>query len=322
LRRFHYRFFGLTLAANRPLPPLASVAARGADITLEVTTPESLPCRDLAWVMPDPPRPLWRAPGDHGTYLRLNYSGEGASAEFVIDDTGSSVWAAWSESAAPEEAIELLLGPVFTCVMAQRGLTCLHAGVVEIDGRVVALVGPRGSGKSTMALALVHRGAALISDDVAVVTDLDGHPAVSGGAPRIRMRPDSAVELCGSFDVLEPMWVHEERRPAKRYVELPDESAADGVGPFRLDAVYLLVAPDATRQDASIRSVSALDALPRLMADRHMASALDRDGHRRDFACLARVAETVPIREVLRPAGVQTTKSTIDKLLADVHSGA
>lgn len=41
----------------------------------------------------------------------------------------------------------------------------IHATAVVIDGRAALLIGPSGSGKSDLALRLIDRGAALVSDD-------------------------------------------------------------------------------------------------------------------------------------------------------------
>lgn len=50
----------------------------------------------------------------------------------------------------------------------------LHATSVAINGRVVLLRGPSGSGKSDLALRLIDRGAALVSDDYTLVKRVDG----------------------------------------------------------------------------------------------------------------------------------------------------
>lgn len=45
----------------------------------------------------------------------------------------------------------------------------IHASCVMIDGAAVLLHGPSGSGKSDLALRLIDRGAALVSDDYTIL---------------------------------------------------------------------------------------------------------------------------------------------------------
>ena len=46
----------------------------------------------------------------------------------------------------------------------------IHASTVAIGGRAVLLEGPSGAGKSDLALRLIDRGAALVSDDYTMLT--------------------------------------------------------------------------------------------------------------------------------------------------------
>ena len=46
-----------------------------------------------------------------------------------------------------------------------------QATTVELNGRALMITGPSGSGKSSLALALIERGARLIADDVTEVRD-------------------------------------------------------------------------------------------------------------------------------------------------------
>jgi hypothetical protein len=65
-----------------------------------------------------------------------------------------------------------------TLVRALPGVYLLHAVVVARDGRAWVVSGPAGSGKTSLARALVARGFRLMSDDLAPLTAADGrvHP--------------------------------------------------------------------------------------------------------------------------------------------------
>ena len=67
----------------------------------------------------------------------------------------------------------------------------INASVVAIDGRALMIEGPAGSGKSSLALALIDRGADLIGDDGAELERVDGkvfaaHPPHTAGLLEIR----------------------------------------------------------------------------------------------------------------------------------------
>ncbi len=54
--------------------------------------------------------------------------------------------------------------------------TTIQASAVAIAGRALFLVGAPGSGKSSLALQLIDRGAVLISDDLVHISLVDGWP--------------------------------------------------------------------------------------------------------------------------------------------------
>jgi hypothetical protein len=315
----YYRYHGLVLGANEPLARLDRVEGATCDIAIHVLEPGELPRRDLPWVVADAARESWRAAAPSGTWLRLRWGIESEWAELVVNPDGSEVWVGRAETVLWPDACELLLGPFFSCVMAQRGVTCVHAAVVMIDGRVVALVGQSGTGKSTTTTAFLNRGAALVADDVAVLTEVHGHPAVQPGSPRLRLLRETADALTESYDALEPMWLDEPRRPPKRYLVVDDDSRISDEGPVAIDGVYFLGQRDATAQAPEITPLTPPQALAGLMAHRHMVTALDARDHQRDFATLARLAQTVPARELRRPDGLASVGDTLDLISADAR---
>lgn len=69
---------------------------------------------------------------------------------------------------------------------------------VAIDGRALVISGPPGSGKSSLALALIDRGAVLIGDDAVSITLRGSHPLASpppNTAGMLEIRNVGIVEL-------------------------------------------------------------------------------------------------------------------------------
>jgi serine kinase of HPr protein (carbohydrate metabolism regulator) len=60
----------------------------------------------------------------------------------------------------------------------------VHASTVALDGRAVLISGPSGSGKSDLALRLLDRGFALVSDDQTIVRR-DGERLIASPPPNI-----------------------------------------------------------------------------------------------------------------------------------------
>ena len=60
----------------------------------------------------------------------------------------------------------------------------LHASCVAVDGRGLLILGPSGSGKSSLALQMIGLGAMLVADDQVDVT-LAGDALVAGAPPAL-----------------------------------------------------------------------------------------------------------------------------------------
>jgi len=98
-------------------------------------------------------------------------------------------------------------GMVLAMLLQQRGLCVLHASVARIHGEAVALCGPVGAGKSTLAAALVQRGFELLSDDNAAVSLEGRNPTVAPAYPFVKLYPEIAASL--GFDESEMRSLHQ-----------------------------------------------------------------------------------------------------------------
>lgn len=89
----------------------------------------------------------------------------------------------------------ILLGPVLSVLLRQRGLLVLHASCVIIDGLAVAFIGASGAGKSTTAEAFYAAGHRVLTDDVTAIDSASGTHHVIPGYPQIKLMPDAAASL-------------------------------------------------------------------------------------------------------------------------------
>jgi serine kinase of HPr protein (carbohydrate metabolism regulator) len=104
--------------------------------------------------------------------------------------------------------------------MSKPGLSSetIHASTVAIDGKAVLIGGPSGSGKSDLALRLIDRGAALVSDDYTIVRRTDAGLVASAPpniAGKMEVRGLGIVELPGAVDVPVVLFVDLDAEPQR-----------------------------------------------------------------------------------------------------------
>jgi hypothetical protein len=180
------------------------------------------------------------------------------SVRLVYDDTGTfeilkrqRTIVHYRHPSASVDAIRAdLLGRVIAFAALVEGRLALHASAVVIDGRAIALLGPKGAGKSTLALALVRLGARLITDDTLVAgLDVRGRPWTWPGVQRVRLWSDSVSALGAAPDL---------RAGAKPTLSLGTEQRQ--FEPVPLDACYILCPVAASETDVRCDRLSAVQA--------------------------------------------------------------
>lgn len=132
----------------------------------------------------------------------------------------------------------------------------VHSTTVASDGRAVLITGPSGSGKSDLALRLLDRGFALVSDDQTIVRR-DGNrllataPATTAGKLEVRGLGIVEVEVASDAPVA---LVIELRSDIQRMPDDNRERLILGVG-------VPLISIDATTASAPSKVALALDRL-------------------------------------------------------------
>jgi energy-coupling factor transporter ATP-binding protein EcfA2 len=194
-----------------------------------------------------------------------------------------------------------------------RGHTCLHASALAIADQAIALMGAPGAGKSTTAAAFAQLGYAVLSDDVAVLADLDDVFLVQPGYPRVNLWPDSVRTLFESESALHritPTW-------DKRYLALDQDGLKFQSTPLPLGAIYVLDDREAELNTPVIEGVTGREAMMTVVANTYVNYLLDRNMRASEFDVLSRLLARVPVRVVrpiADPGGIFTL---CDAIIAD-----
>jgi hypothetical protein len=299
---FHYSAFGLNLASNDAIPGLVAhpVPARThVRIWFDTAGARFETDRVIAdpWYVSEtdgdatPTLRVWQIAG--GRYYKWLY---GDGTEFVVDGSGTQIWAAWPASSTLEDTATYLLGPILAFALRLRGVTCLHGSAVAIGRRALIVVGPPAAGKSTVAAAFGHLGYPVVSDDVAALAERDRNWYVLPAYPQLRLWPESVDMLFGSADALRPLTPNWD----KRALELLERGYRFADRAVPIAAVYVL-GERRGRAAASIEPLRGRQRLRTLLANTYVGYALDSPMRLQQFSTLGRLASKVPVQMILPP---------------------
>jgi len=189
--------YGLELHASFPLPGMRPAAnARLPMLALEKVTPGEL----LAGWSGLGNAVTWTGLLGDGRTLRVERGLQGdvlfkygERARFRLDSTGRRLECAPAEAGLPWQ--QTLLSRILPNVAIMRGYEALHASAVESPHGVVALAGPSGVGKSTLAAELITRGWPLFADDVLILGYGNDGVCAHPGTPHTKVTEDDYARL-------------------------------------------------------------------------------------------------------------------------------
>jgi len=185
----------------------------------------------------------------------------------------------------------LLLGMILATWLERRGRVTLHGSAVAFDGQAVGLLGPGGTGKSNMALALAERGAEWLTDDLlAVAVD---PPEVLPSFPQARLWSEDAIRRLGTTDGLAPA------RAGSPKLGIPIQGFAPQSR--QLHALYLPRRDPAASQ-MSFSKIEGPRALVTLLALGFARGFVDVAEHRAGWVeRMGRLTSRVPVFEFVHP---------------------
>ena len=194
-----YSIFGGTLDSEIEIPELRPSIDSNASWTLRVASGDP-PTLDAAQEIGR--EEIENGPtivlSQGGSVYRLTYSDTGVFD--LLDHGRRIVW--YRETCTAElELVRMdLMSRVLATACHLNGDLCLHASAVLLPAGAAVFIAPKNHGKSTMAFALAHGGAKLITDDTLPV--MAGDPVrCRPGVHSVRLREESAHAFA---DRLEP----------------------------------------------------------------------------------------------------------------------
>ena len=205
-----------------------------------------------------------------------------------------------------------LVGRCLPLAAMLRGYEVLHAGAVEIDGGVVAVVGPKGSGKSSLTVRLVLQGARFFTDDVLVLQEREAQLVAHPGFGVVNVRSGEDERLADpDREALGPRLGLTGR--SKHHYGL---TPVQGARPLR--ALYLL--SPGREASATIARVSAPDPR-RLLASAFIHDVRPPEHLARLLHVCARLAASVPVFDVAL-GGDEGAAALAARLRGHVDDGA
>jgi hypothetical protein len=212
----------------------------------------------------------------------------------VLDKRGTELWAAWPDTLTLEDTATYLLGPVFGFLLRLRGVTCLHASAVAVNGKALVLLGQAGAGKSTTAAAFARIGYSVLSEDVVAICIQGNDYLAQPGYPLIRLWSDSVQTLFGephALPLLTPNW-------DKRYLDLTKNGDRFQTEPLPIAAIYYL---DERLDDPAAPFVGEFppgQKLITLVANTYTNYLLDKTMRAREFEILGQLLSLAPFRRI------------------------
>jgi hypothetical protein len=206
-----------------------------------------------------------------------------------------------------------LLGPAISFVLLDRGREILHGGALSFADTGIAIMGDSGTGKSTLAAALIASGGRSITDDLLVFTEREAGFEIEAGPPRLKLFPATARALLpGRRDS-----VRMNPFTSKRVYALRNEETEPRKVPLR--GIWVLTAR-AEQSGCSIRRLSGSEAVRTLLANTFVTVEQAPARQARLLQHAAALAARVPVYTLTLPHGLSRLveqSSIIARELAD-----
>ncbi len=313
-----YRVYGRNLQSNVEIPGFQQIDGDKNDVT-------------VTW--PDEPSTYPGLDGTEAVYRSHYHPAEGGEKPFALFHVDSSFIARWEEICDFEvsddgsrivchpwpganwgEVNPFIQGRILPLALNFQGAVTLHGAAVQVDGGVAALLGTSGTGKSTLSASFHALGHTLVADDLVAVWQESDTPTVEWGPNHVRLDERSIEFIRGEMGGdLNTAPDYDKTRVTLRAQRADLSSGA------QLRTIYILQRVDADELDGpEIVELSSIEALPVIMQGISNRSILDKRRLGEQFGLIARMLNSVPVKHLRYPSGMELLPEVCRAVNADV----
>ncbi len=287
-----YSAFGVQIDSELPLPELLHGSSGPSEVHIRYGP-----------VPTDLPDPLGKGGYFQATPDTFLLTVEDVARYLVVK--GEEIWIDRLPN-CPEDLLRLyLLGSAFGALLHQRRLLVMHASSIQTARGAVLFVGHPGQGKSTLLAALIHRGYAMLADDVtAIMVESPSGPVAFGSFPRLRLCADAAARFDYPIEELQRV------QSSDKYLVPVARFCAD---PLPVHAVYALSVH--AEPNIHLESVDTVQRFAVVGFNTYRYRFLEGLGLRQmHFQAATRLAKAVHVGRISRPITPFLLDELVDRL--------
>ena len=298
---FNYKVYGLRVSSQRPVSLLNRTDDTVTDLQVHWADAASLNTQHqhLLWEQVQTADLLQRrhikffvSTTPTGTYYKTLYNTPDGDFYFILSPAKKELWIVYDQKVPPSNLESFFVGPVMGSVLRLRDIVCLHASVVEINGKAIAFLGVKRSGKSTTAAAFARLGYRVLADDLAVITEFNGNFYVEPGYSKLRLRTKTAEEI-HKEDLLSLPMVYSY---GESFYSTLSKQFCDTRLP--LAAIYSFTPTETNHKEPFITPVSLPGRLPILGRNTFGNYVLTPATRKKEFDILCRMAMNIPVNKL------------------------
>ena len=201
-----------------------------------------------------------------------------------------------------------IMGSCMGAILHQRGIMPLHGSCVCRDGKAILITGDSGAGKSTLAAEFLSRGWKLLTDDVAVIQDIDSVPKVQSSYPSQKLWQDAIDHYGHEAQDLHPLYRKEQQ---EKFGINAKAAYVDDTVPLSL-VVRLM----ASEHDCGASFFDGFAKVNQLLQNTYRAHMIEDHNRQAHFQKCVTLAGKIPMALAIRARDRHCAAELYDKLTA------